>query len=85
MYAVVSHFVRKYEDPIGTARAWKYKEIMLLLKKKEDLLVQYGIIIGSAERLDVNDDFLTYLLNIELDKETGHIPDNAIELYLQST
>jgi predicted nucleic acid-binding protein len=79
----IGHFTNKYGDQLGPARLWRCKVTREFLSKTEDVLIQHGIVTRQADHSTINEDFLSYLLNIKLDTKTKSIPENAIETYLQ--
>lgn len=84
IYPLINHFLEKYGDKIGTARAWRFIEIIVLLNKSQDLLTEKGLFIAHPELSKIDNDLLEYLLKVPLQKDDGRIPEDAIQIYLES-
>lgn len=81
-YRVYVHYIRKYGNEIGLARCYRYFQVMAVLHRDLEQLQQAGPIKVIPDGFDVADDLFEHLLSLPFQKESGSIPEDAVQLYL---
>ncbi|HEX5733964.1 MAG TPA: PIN domain-containing protein [Blastocatellia bacterium] len=83
-YPIANYCVQRYGTEIGTARAWRLKEVIVHLRKFQKLLTEKGLLTTAPSHFKIDDDLLEYLLKAPLQKDDGRIPENTIQTYVEN-